>query len=153
MPRTCGGQKKVSGPLKLELQIFVSCHVSAGKLTWVLCKSCTSSNQEALSPVSVFLSQPKYSPSGVAADDYLLQYRLCKMELDGTISRVQTFLSAQEIESFIHTILYIEECISYIMFVYAAQGTDLTHGVTGKNMKKKTQGKTQQLMFVELTLC
>lgn len=39
MPRDHRGQKKVSYPLELELQVFLSNHVGAGNKTWVLCKS------------------------------------------------------------------------------------------------------------------
>lgn len=36
MPGAHGDQKKVLGPLELELQVFVSHHVDAGNLTQVM---------------------------------------------------------------------------------------------------------------------
>lgn len=33
IPGACGGQKRVSDPTKLELQIALSCHVAAGNKT------------------------------------------------------------------------------------------------------------------------
>lgn len=38
-PSAYRGQKKVLGPLELELQIVMSCRVRAGNQTQVLCKS------------------------------------------------------------------------------------------------------------------
>lgn len=34
-----GGQKRASGPLELEVQVVVSCHVGASNQTLILCKS------------------------------------------------------------------------------------------------------------------
>lgn len=34
-----GGQKRASGPLELEVQAVVSCHVGASNQTLILCKS------------------------------------------------------------------------------------------------------------------
>lgn len=39
VPGASEGWKRVSDPLKLELQIGVDCHVSAGNQTWALYKS------------------------------------------------------------------------------------------------------------------
>lgn len=38
-PSACGDQKKASDSMKLELQVAVSCHVTTGTQTRVLCKS------------------------------------------------------------------------------------------------------------------
>lgn len=38
MPDTCGGQKKASDTLKLELQTAVSYYVGVGNETWVVWK-------------------------------------------------------------------------------------------------------------------
>lgn len=35
----CRGQKEVSDPVKLEIQVVVSCHTGAGHQTQVICKS------------------------------------------------------------------------------------------------------------------
>lgn len=34
-----GGQKRTLGPLELEIQVVVSCHVGASNQTLILCKS------------------------------------------------------------------------------------------------------------------
>jgi hypothetical protein len=39
MPGACGGQKRASDPLELELQMVVNCHVSSGNQIWVLWKN------------------------------------------------------------------------------------------------------------------
>lgn len=39
MPGAFRGQKRVSDPLRLELQMVVSCHMDSGNWAWVLCKS------------------------------------------------------------------------------------------------------------------
>ena len=39
MSDVCGGQKRVSDPVELALQMVMSCPVGAGKKTLVLCKS------------------------------------------------------------------------------------------------------------------
>lgn len=36
---SCGGQKRVLEPLKLELQRVMTCYVGTGHQAWVLCKS------------------------------------------------------------------------------------------------------------------
>lgn len=39
MSTVCGGQRSDLGPLELELQKVVNCHVDAGNQSWVLCKN------------------------------------------------------------------------------------------------------------------
>ena len=50
MSGACGCQKKVSDPLKLELQMVVSCHVSTGNLTSSSGKAINTPNHWAISP-------------------------------------------------------------------------------------------------------
>ena len=54
-PGTCGGQKRASDALELELRIVVKYHVGAGNWTWSSLRAAGAPNHRAISPASLLV--------------------------------------------------------------------------------------------------